>query len=81
MPLLEVNGALEGQLANGTPVYNVALPLFKRRTPDAPPYRVLEVDPDASLSDEAQQAAYGGMERRKAAASDGKAPVTTALAG
>jgi hypothetical protein len=78
------NGALEGQLANGTPVYNVALPLFKRRTPDAPPYRILEIDPDAPLSDEPQQAAYGGMERRRAAG-DGKqavpSSVTTAVAG
>jgi Icc-related predicted phosphoesterase len=75
------NGALEGQLANGTPVYNVALPLFRRRTPDAPPYRILEIDPEASLSDEAQQAAYGGMERRRSAAGDGKGTVTTAVAG
>jgi Icc-related predicted phosphoesterase len=75
------NGALEGHLANGTPVYNVALPLFKRRAPDQPPYRILEIDPDAPLPGEPPSGvSYDGMERRRAA-NDGKQAVTTALAG
>ncbi|WP_034387097.1 metallophosphoesterase [Deinococcus sp. YIM 77859] len=35
-------GTPEGQLASGTPVYNVALPLLRRHQPGAP-YRVLEL--------------------------------------
>jgi Icc-related predicted phosphoesterase len=36
-------GSPEGQLSNGTPVYNVALPLLRRLAPDGPHYRVLEL--------------------------------------
>lgn len=36
-------GSPEGATSNGVPVYNVALPLLKRRFPDRPPFRVLEV--------------------------------------
>ncbi|HEX7901027.1 MAG TPA: metallophosphoesterase [Planctomycetota bacterium] len=36
-------GSLEGATSNGIPVYNVALPLLKRRRPDAPAFRSLEV--------------------------------------
>jgi Icc-related predicted phosphoesterase len=40
-------GSLEGRTANGTPVYNVALPLLRRTRPDGPPFHLLElvVDP------------------------------------
>lgn len=36
-------GALEGRTSNGTPVYNVALPLLRRHAPDGPWYRLLEL--------------------------------------
>ena len=37
------NGALEGQTAAGTPVYNVAMPLLKKCWPEQGPYRVVEI--------------------------------------
>ncbi|WP_045235319.1 metallophosphoesterase family protein [Deinococcus pimensis] len=39
-------GTFEGRLASGVPVYNVALPLMRRRDP-ARPFHVLTFDPDA----------------------------------
>ena len=36
-------GSPEGRTATGVPVYNVALPLLRRRWPDRAPFRVLEV--------------------------------------
>ena len=36
-------GSPEGRTAAGVPVYNVALPLLRRRWPDRPPFRVIEV--------------------------------------
>jgi Icc-related predicted phosphoesterase len=36
-------GEIEGTTAAGVPVYNVALPLLRRRFPDRPPFRVIEV--------------------------------------
>lgn len=36
-------GSPEGRTATGVPVYNVALPLLRRRYPDQPPFRVIEV--------------------------------------
>jgi Icc-related predicted phosphoesterase len=36
-------GCPEGRTATGVPVYNVALPLLRRRYPDQPPFRVIEV--------------------------------------
>jgi Icc-related predicted phosphoesterase len=36
-------GQLEGRTANGTPVYNVALPLLRRSFTGKPPLRVLEL--------------------------------------
>jgi len=36
-------GSLEGELKNGTPVYNVCLPLLKRAWPDAMPVRIHEI--------------------------------------
>ena len=36
-------GQPEGATAAGVPVYNVALPLLRRRFPDQPPFRVVEV--------------------------------------
>src|SRR5581483_4171806 len=37
------HGGLEGRTANGTPVYNVAMPLLLRTFPDSPPFRVVEI--------------------------------------
>lgn len=44
------HGALEGELKNGTPVYNVCLPLLKRSWPDRQPVRIheLRMEPVAS---------------------------------
>ena len=36
-------GSPEGRTVNGTPVYNVAMPLLKRTYPDRPPFRLLEL--------------------------------------
>jgi Icc-related predicted phosphoesterase len=36
-------GTPEGRTVNGTPVYNVAMPLLKRAFPDHPPFRVIEL--------------------------------------
>ncbi len=36
-------GSPEGQLSNGTPVYNVALPLLRRLAPEGPWFRTLEL--------------------------------------
>lgn len=37
------NGSPEGHTARGVPVYNVAMPLLRKRYPDRPPYRILEI--------------------------------------
>ena len=36
-------GSPEGKLGDGTPVYNVSLPLLRRLAPDRPPVRVVSV--------------------------------------
>jgi Icc-related predicted phosphoesterase len=36
-------GALEGRTREGIPVYNVAAPLLRRTTPDAPPFRIVSI--------------------------------------
>jgi Icc-related predicted phosphoesterase len=36
-------GHPEGQIVNGTPVYNVAMPMLQRRFPEQPAFRVLEL--------------------------------------
>lgn len=38
------HGTPEGRSPTGIPVYNVAMPLMKRAFPDAPPFRVLDLD-------------------------------------
>jgi Icc-related predicted phosphoesterase len=43
-------GAPEGRTVNGTPVYNVAMPLLKRVYPDRPPFRLIEL-PKVSAAD------------------------------
>ncbi len=37
------HGSPEGQIAGGTPVYNVALPVMRHTFPNRPPFRVLEL--------------------------------------
>jgi len=36
-------GSPEGRTVNGTPVYNVAMPLLKRTYPDRPPFKLIEL--------------------------------------
>lgn len=43
-------GSPEGKTVNGTPVYNVALPLLKRSYPQQPPFRLIEL-PKASAGE------------------------------
>jgi Icc-related predicted phosphoesterase len=43
------HGSLEGRTGNGTPVYNVAMPLLLAKFPDRPPFRVVEIQPQAAL--------------------------------
>jgi hypothetical protein len=38
-------GSLEGRIASGAPVYNVAMPLLKTAFPDRPPVRFVEIAP------------------------------------
>jgi Icc-related predicted phosphoesterase len=42
-------GAPEGKTGEGVPVYNVSLPLLRRRSPDGPPCRVVEVTVGAAV--------------------------------
>jgi Icc-related predicted phosphoesterase len=72
-------GSLEGKTSNGTPVYNVAMPLLRRSFPDQPAFRILELDPagkagagdadanNAGARDDDQEAdgATGGGDSRK----------------
>jgi len=38
------SGTMEGTTSNGIPVYNVALPLLRKRQPDKPFFRVIELN-------------------------------------
>ena len=60
------NGAPEGRTTTGIPVYNVAMPLLRKRFPDRAPYRVIEVDTSTSPGNgRPTEEAYGGAERRR----------------
>ena len=59
------NGTPDGTLANGTPCYNVAMPLLRKHYPDQVPVKFIEVDPDSPTAGD-DGAAYDGMERRRA---------------
>jgi Icc-related predicted phosphoesterase len=63
-------GHPEGRLQHGAPVYNVALPLLRQAAPDALPVKFIELDSDGPGGDDA---AYGGMERRRGAEGPGAA--------
>jgi Icc-related predicted phosphoesterase len=54
-------GYPQGQTVNGTPVYNVAMPLLLRSFPDRPAFRVLEVprDGEADQPQETQRPPVG----------------------
>jgi Icc-related predicted phosphoesterase len=60
------NGTLEGTTASGIPVYNVAMPLLRKRHPDRPPFRVIEIEAKGSAEGNGS-APYGGAERRRSA--------------
>jgi Icc-related predicted phosphoesterase len=42
-------GSLEGRIASGAPVYNVAMPLLRKSFPDRPPVRFVEIEPPSDL--------------------------------
>jgi len=63
-------GQLEGRTANGTPVYNVSMPLLTRTFADRPPFRLLEV----ALGDQ-PVSAPSGAEAGATPASAAKEPV------
>ena len=44
------HGSLEGRTKGNVPVFNVALPLLQRSWPDAPAFRLWEVDPAATAA-------------------------------
>jgi Icc-related predicted phosphoesterase len=52
-------GRLEGATSGGVPVYNVALPLLRRSSPDGPPFRVVEVPAADEISASAEVSAAG----------------------
>jgi len=56
-------GCPEGRTGNGIPVYNVAMPLLRRRNPDQPPFKLIEVD-TATPPDNGRPQEYMGPERR-----------------
>lgn len=57
------NGTTEGATAGGAPVYNVAMPLLLKRSPDTLPARFIEVD--TAAAGPAGQPGYSGPERRQ----------------
>ena len=52
-------GRLEGATSGGVPVYNVALPLLRRSSPERPPFRVVEVPAADEVSASAEVSAAG----------------------
>jgi Icc-related predicted phosphoesterase len=61
------NGSPEGRTSTGIPVYNVAMPLLRKRFPDRPPFHVIEVDVDAPAPGSERFDGYDGPERRREA--------------
>jgi Icc-related predicted phosphoesterase len=59
------NGSFEGRTTTGIPVFNVAMPLLRKRFPDRPPFYVLEVD--AAASAPGSTPGYDGPDRRRPA--------------
>jgi hypothetical protein len=56
-------GSPEGKTVNGTPVYNVAMPLLKRTYPDRPPFRLIELPRPGA--EEVRRAGMPEDERRR----------------
>ena len=57
------NGTIEGRTASGVPVFNVAMPLLKKRRPNQLAAHFIDIDPDAGpVSGERD---YSGPERRR----------------
>ncbi|HEX6794087.1 MAG TPA: metallophosphoesterase [Casimicrobiaceae bacterium] len=50
-------GSPEGRTVNGTPVYNVAMPLLKRAYPEQPPFRLIEFPSAGAGADELRESA------------------------
>ena len=50
-------GSPEGRTVNGTPVYNVAMPLLKRAYPERPPFRLIEFANAGASADEVHESA------------------------
>ncbi|HVE79812.1 MAG TPA: metallophosphoesterase [Gemmatimonadaceae bacterium] len=50
------NGSPEGRTTAGAPVYNVAFPLMRKRFPDRPPYRILELPRGATAAEAPSEA-------------------------
>lgn len=53
------NGTPEGKTAAGVPVYNVALPLMRKRFPGTPPFRILDVPVNPAATAAGGRAAHG----------------------
>ena len=73
------NGSFEGRLGHGAPVWNVALPLMRKRFPDQPPFHVVELDPEQAADAHDHAGGYDGLERRRAGANG--QPGTASLEG
>jgi Icc-related predicted phosphoesterase len=69
------NGTPEGKTAAGVPVFNVALPLMRKRYPDRPPFRLMEVPVSPADGD----AVEGVTSPATAAAVGTQAPVESRL--
>jgi len=54
-------GQLEGRTANGSPVYNVSMPLLTRTFPDRPPFRVFEIAVGERRADKVTEARVPGQ--------------------
>lgn len=50
-------GSPEGKTVNGTPVYNVAMPLLKRAYPERPPFRLIEFASAGASADDVHESA------------------------
>ena len=59
------NGTFEGKTTTGIPVFNVAMPLLRKRFPDRPPFHVIEVDVAAEVPAGRDGTGYEGPERRR----------------
>jgi Icc-related predicted phosphoesterase len=68
------NGSPEGHTSAGVPVYNVSLPLLRRRFPDKPPFLVLELDCGEIGTPSGAPGASAAFDGSEASVSTSKAP-------